>query len=119
MHEISVAMSLIDVAAESLEKLGGGVIQAIHLKLGPLAGVSVPALRAAYEMAREGTPLARANWWSRNRPSPFLAPPAPRRCPPFRSRISAARPASCWPKVIQGDEAPTDGPGTGRLKTAG
>jgi hydrogenase nickel incorporation protein HypA/HybF len=59
MHELSIALSLIDVAAEEAERRGGRVV-AVHLKLGPLAGVVKEALLSAYELAREGSPLAGA-----------------------------------------------------------
>lgn len=59
MHELSIALSLLDLAEEEAGRLGGRVT-AIHLKLGPLSGVVPEALRSAYELAREGTPLAEA-----------------------------------------------------------
>jgi hydrogenase nickel incorporation protein HypA/HybF len=58
MHELSVALSILDVAAEQAERLGGARVVAVHLKLGPLAGVVKEALYNAYELAREGSPLA-------------------------------------------------------------
>lgn len=57
MHELSIAMSILDMAQEESEARGGAKIEAIHLKLGPLSGVVKQALLSAYEMAREGTPL--------------------------------------------------------------
>ncbi|HKI37244.1 MAG TPA: hydrogenase maturation nickel metallochaperone HypA [Gemmataceae bacterium] len=59
MHELSIALSLIDVAAEEAERRGGRIV-AVHLKLGPLSGVVKDALVSAYDLAREGTPLAAA-----------------------------------------------------------
>ena len=59
MHELSIALSILDLAAEEAERHGGRVT-AVHLKLGALSGVVKEALRSAYELAREGTPLARA-----------------------------------------------------------
>jgi hydrogenase nickel incorporation protein HypA/HybF len=59
MHELSVALSLLDVASEEAERHGGRVA-AIHLRLGPLSGVVREALVFAYNLAREGTPLAEA-----------------------------------------------------------
>jgi len=55
MHELSIAMSLLDVAAEELERQGGGRVVAIYMKLGPLSGVVKQALCSAYELAREGS----------------------------------------------------------------
>jgi hydrogenase nickel incorporation protein HypA/HybF len=57
MHELSIAISLIDLAAEELERQGGGRIDAVHLKLGRLSGVVKEALLSAYELACEGSPL--------------------------------------------------------------
>jgi hydrogenase nickel incorporation protein HypA/HybF len=60
MHELSIALSILDVAAEEAERHGGRVT-AVHLRLGPLSGVVKDALVSAYELAREDTPLARAD----------------------------------------------------------
>src|SRR5438132_1256533 len=57
MHELSIAMSIVELAGEEAEERGGCTIQAVHLKLGPLAGVVKRALLASYEMACEGTVL--------------------------------------------------------------
>ncbi len=57
MHELSIAMSIVDIAAEELERQGGGAVVAVHLKLGPLSGVVKEALTSAFELAREGSPL--------------------------------------------------------------
>ncbi len=59
MHELSIALSLIDTVEEEAERHSGRV-SAIHLKLGPLSGVVAEALVSAFEMAREGTTLAGA-----------------------------------------------------------
>jgi hydrogenase nickel incorporation protein HypA/HybF len=56
MHELSIALSLIDVASEEAERRGVRVA-ALHVKLGPLSGVVSDALVSAYELAREGTLL--------------------------------------------------------------
>jgi len=55
MHELSIALSILDVAAEEAERQGGGRVAAIHLRLGPLSGVVKDALRSAYELARESS----------------------------------------------------------------
>jgi hydrogenase nickel incorporation protein HypA/HybF len=59
MHELSIALAVLDVAAEEAGRRGGRVA-AVHLKLGPLSGVVKEALVSAYDLAREGTPLAGA-----------------------------------------------------------
>ncbi|HMK22877.1 MAG TPA: hydrogenase maturation nickel metallochaperone HypA, partial [Terriglobales bacterium] len=57
MHELSIAMSLVEIAGEEAERQGGRVA-AVHLKLGAQSSVVKDALFASYEMACEGTPLA-------------------------------------------------------------
>ena len=59
MHELSIAMSIIDVASEEAQKLDARVI-AVHLRLGPLSGVVKEALLSAWRLAREGSPLDQA-----------------------------------------------------------
>jgi hydrogenase nickel incorporation protein HypA/HybF len=53
MHELSIALGILDVAEEEAARRGGARVAAIHLKLGPLCGVVKEALRSAYELARE------------------------------------------------------------------
>jgi len=56
MHELSIAMNIVELAEEESQQRGVGV-RAVHLKLGPLAGVVKRALLSAYEMACEQTVL--------------------------------------------------------------
>jgi hydrogenase nickel incorporation protein HypA/HybF len=56
MHELSIAMSLIDAASEELPRLGPGVrVSALHVRLGPLAGVVADALMFSFDMAASGS----------------------------------------------------------------
>jgi hydrogenase nickel incorporation protein HypA/HybF len=57
MHELSIALAILDLVGEEAERRGGRVV-AVHLRLGPLSGVVKDALLSAYELAREGTPFA-------------------------------------------------------------
>jgi hydrogenase nickel incorporation protein HypA/HybF len=56
MHELSIAMSIIELAQEESGRRGVQV-SAVHLKLGTLSGVVKEALLGAFEMACEDTPL--------------------------------------------------------------
>ena len=56
MHELSIAMSLVDLARQEAERVRGRVI-ALHIKVGPLSGVFKDALRSCYEMASHDTSL--------------------------------------------------------------
>jgi hydrogenase nickel incorporation protein HypA/HybF len=60
MHELSIALSILDLAEEEGQARGGRVA-AIHVKLGRFCGVVKEALVSAFEMAREGTTLAEAD----------------------------------------------------------
>jgi len=57
MHELSIAMSIIEGAAEEALRHGAVKVNAVHLKLGPLSGVAKDALLFSYELACEGTAL--------------------------------------------------------------
>jgi hydrogenase nickel incorporation protein HypA/HybF len=59
MHELSIALSILELAEEEAGRHGGRVA-AVHLRLGLLSGVVRAALESAYDLAREGTPLAGA-----------------------------------------------------------
>ncbi len=58
MHELSIAMSIIDMASDEAERRGVDRIDAVYLRLGALSGIVPRALMASYEMAIELTPLA-------------------------------------------------------------
>ena len=57
MHELSIAMGILEAAEEESEKRGGVRVDAIHLRLGPLSGVAQEALLSAWELACEQTPF--------------------------------------------------------------
>ena len=57
MHELSIALSMIDMASEEVLRHGGGRVTALHLKLGQLSGVVKEALTFSYEIACQGTAL--------------------------------------------------------------
>ena len=57
MHELSIALSMIEMATEEAERRGGAHVSALHLKLGPLSGVVKDALLFSYEVACKGTLL--------------------------------------------------------------
>lgn len=58
MHELSIAMSILDVVEEEMERHDGSHVEAIHVRVGALSGVVKEALLGAYELAREQTPFA-------------------------------------------------------------
>ncbi len=58
MHELSIAMSVLEIVEEEAERQGTARVTAVHLRIGPLSGVVKEALVSAFELAREGTPFA-------------------------------------------------------------
>lgn len=57
MHELSIAMSIIDGASEEAKRHPGASVKAVHLRLGRLSGVYRDALLFSYRIAAEGTPV--------------------------------------------------------------
>ena len=56
MHELSIAMSIVDAAVEEAQSRGVQV-SAVHLRLGALSGVVKDALLFSYEVACQDTAL--------------------------------------------------------------
>ena len=57
MHELSIALNILEIVGEHARLHGAGRVVAVHLNLGPLSGVSIDSLRSAYDLAREGSTL--------------------------------------------------------------
>lgn len=57
MHELSIAISMIDQIAEESENRGGLRIEAVHMRLGIFSGVDKDALLFAFQLACEGSLL--------------------------------------------------------------
>lgn len=60
MHELSVALALIEIATEEIDRLGSVRVAAVHIKAGPLSGVDPDALRFSFDAAAAETALAGA-----------------------------------------------------------
>lgn len=57
MHELSIAMGIVEAATDEAQRRGVRV-SAVHLRLGALSGVVKDALLFSYEAASQDTPLA-------------------------------------------------------------
>jgi hydrogenase nickel incorporation protein HypA/HybF len=57
MHELSIAMSIVEIAEAEAERHACTGVQAVHLRLGPISGVAMDALLFSYPLATEGTSL--------------------------------------------------------------
>lgn len=53
MHELSIAISILEIAEEESGRRGNALVEAIYLKLGDLSGVVKEALSSAFELAAE------------------------------------------------------------------
>jgi len=57
MHELSIAMGLVEAACEKVAELGPVRVEALHLRLGALSGVVRQALEFSFELAAAGTAI--------------------------------------------------------------
>jgi hydrogenase nickel incorporation protein HypA/HybF len=57
MHELSIAVSIVEAAEEEAANRGSARVIAVYLKLGRLSGVVKDALLSSYDLACEGTSL--------------------------------------------------------------
>jgi hydrogenase nickel incorporation protein HypA/HybF len=60
MHELSIALSLVELAADELARLGDVRLHAVHVRVGTLSGVVADALRFSFDVAADGTTVAGA-----------------------------------------------------------
>ncbi|MES2390518.1 MAG: hydrogenase maturation nickel metallochaperone HypA [Acidobacteriota bacterium] len=58
MHELSIALSMIEQIAEEAGKHGGSKVDAVYVRIGVLSGVDTEALKFAFQIAAAGTPFA-------------------------------------------------------------
>lgn len=57
MHELSIAMSLVELASERAGEIGRPRVEAVHVRVGALAGVVEESLRFSFDLAAGGTPV--------------------------------------------------------------
>jgi hydrogenase nickel incorporation protein HypA/HybF len=55
MHELSVALSLVDGIADSARRDGFERVLAVRLRIGALSGIAPDALRFSWKLATDGT----------------------------------------------------------------
>ena len=60
MHELSIALSILDLAAEEASKNDSSTITQVDVEIGTLAGVESEALLFAWESARNDSPAQNA-----------------------------------------------------------
>ena len=58
MHELSIALSLVDAVCEQLPRLGEQArVRAVHVRIGTLSGVVPEALAFSFDVAAAGSPI--------------------------------------------------------------
>ena len=61
MHELSIALNIVDIACEEAERQGESRVDAVYLNLGVLSGVVKDALLFSWDLACEGSRIAGAH----------------------------------------------------------
>ena len=104
MHELSIAMSILDMAEEEAGRRDAEV-DAIHVKLGALSGVVKEALLSAYDLARTETTLETAQLIIEEVPVMIYCPrcQAPRRVPSIQ-QLSCSECDTPSAEILQGRE---------------
>ena len=74
MHELSVALSLVDAACEKAGALGDVRVDAVYVRLGALSGVVKDALSFCFEAAAKGTAVEGARLEIEDVPVTVLCP---------------------------------------------
>ena len=60
MHELSIALGIVELAENEAKKAGGNEIEIIELEIGKLSGIEMEALDFAWPVATKGTMLENA-----------------------------------------------------------
>jgi hydrogenase nickel incorporation protein HypA/HybF len=105
MHELSIAVSLVDLACDEARRLGDATVDAIYVRLGALAGVVKDPLLFSFELAKQGTEISAARleiedvpvtvWCSKCASERVLSDVRCRRCPVCNAAT---------PQILRGDE---------------
>jgi hydrogenase nickel incorporation protein HypA/HybF len=104
MHELSIAMSILDMAEEEAGRRSAEV-DAIYVKLGALSGVVKEALLSAYDLARTETTLETAQLVIEEVPVMIYCPrcQAPRGVPSIQ-QLSCSECDTPSAEILQGRE---------------
>lgn len=105
MHELSVALSIVDGVLEEAKQHGALRVAAVHLRLGPLSGVDEQALLFAYPMACEGTPLEGSQLVVQRTEVALYCPVCERECTPGALHdLGCPTCGSCNARLLRGTE---------------
>lgn len=104
MHELSIALSILDQLEEESTKRGGGKVETVYVRVGVLSGVDTEALRFAYELAREGTALAGSHLEIEAVPLLVFCPRCASTHAPHPPNIACPRCVTPEQEILQGKE---------------
>jgi hydrogenase nickel incorporation protein HypA/HybF len=105
MHELSIAISMIDRITEESTSRGGLCVEIVYLRLGVFAGVDKDALLFAYELACEGTPLEGSRLLIETVPLVVFCPVCrQQRIPPSVYQICCPDCFTPTPEIVSGRE---------------
>ena len=105
MHELSIALSMIDGVLEEADKRGGVQVEAVHLRIGVFSGVDREALTFSYGLACEGTPLEGSRLVIERVPLLIYCPVcATERAAQSEQQLSCAICAAPAERIVQGQE---------------
>jgi hydrogenase nickel incorporation protein HypA/HybF len=104
MHELSIAMSIVEIAEEEAQKRGVQV-SAVHIKLGPLAGIVKDVLVSAYDMAAAGTQVESSRLVIEDVPVLVFCPHCgEKRAPASLQLLCCPECKTPTPEVVQGSD---------------
>jgi len=105
MHELSIAVSMVDMAVEESQRQGGVRVNAIHLKLGKLSGVETDALLFSYDVVCEGTQLEASRLIIEEIPIIVFCPECETETPPVATNnLCCPKCETPTPQIVRGRE---------------
>jgi hydrogenase nickel incorporation protein HypA/HybF len=103
MHELSIALSVVEQVEEEAARHEGAV-KTVYLKVGILSGVDCQALRFAYEMACAGTSLAGSMLEIESVPVLICCPACEEQYTPRPQELFCPRCITPAPTILRGTE---------------
>jgi hydrogenase nickel incorporation protein HypA/HybF len=105
MHELSIAMSLVELACDEARRVEDTTVRAVHIRLGALAGIVRQPLVFSFDVAKQGTPISTARLEIEDVPVTVWCP----RCGAEREllNIQSRRCPMCdtpTPRILRGEE---------------
>jgi len=61
MHEMSVAINIIEIASAEAAKHNSNIVTGVEVEIGQLSGIEIDSLKFSFDIAKKNTPLQKAN----------------------------------------------------------